>query len=90
MPSFLKHSKTTYQNGIIITIINEMPFNACTYPSSSNYATVPEGQYDAMVGMHNGSKSSYLAIKMYDVGKKRRYLHYNSSLNFLGPKRPWQ
>ncbi|MDR0833624.1 MAG: DUF6443 domain-containing protein [Candidatus Symbiothrix sp.] len=42
-------------------------FDANTNPSSSDYATVPEGIYQATVGTHNGSASSYTALKMRDV-----------------------
>jgi RHS repeat-associated protein len=39
-------------------------FDACTNPSSSDYATVPEGIYHATVGKHKGD---YTALKMRDV-----------------------
>ena len=40
-------------------------FKACTNPSdASKYATVPEGIYEAKPGIHNGSKSSYRALKL--------------------------
>jgi hypothetical protein len=42
-------------------------FDANTNPSSSDYATVPEGIYHATVGTHNGKKSSYTALKMKDT-----------------------
>ena len=44
-------------------------FAACTVPSDEKYAMVPAGQYEALVGTHNGSSSSYTALKMFDVGK---------------------
>jgi len=41
-------------------------FDATTYPSDQDdYATVPEGKYEAKVGLHNGS---YTALRMGDVG----------------------
>jgi hypothetical protein len=44
-------------------------FDAMTNPSDPNaFATVPEGIYHATVGTHNGSKESYTALKMRDVG----------------------
>ena len=43
-------------------------FDANTNPSSSNYATLPQGIYHATVGTHNGNKSSYTALKMRDEG----------------------
>jgi RHS repeat-associated protein len=43
-------------------------FDANTNPSSSDYATVPKGIYHATVGTHNGSSSSYIALKMKDIG----------------------
>jgi len=44
-------------------------FDACTNPSDADkYATTPEGLYKANVGTHNGSNSSYTALKMKDVG----------------------
>lgn len=39
-------------------------FDASTNPSSSNYATVPEGIYHATVGKHKGD---YDALKMRDI-----------------------
>ena len=42
-------------------------FEANTNPSSSKYATVPEGEYHTIVGTHNGSASSYTALKIRDV-----------------------
>ncbi len=40
-------------------------FNANTYPSDQDdYATVPEGRYEAKVGMH---KESYKALRMADL-----------------------
>ncbi|MBO7467655.1 MAG: RHS repeat-associated core domain-containing protein [Bacteroidaceae bacterium] len=45
-------------------------FDACTYPSDLRaYPTIPEGMYEAKVGDHHGSKSSYHALKMFDIGK---------------------
>ena len=44
-------------------------YDACTNPSSSDYATVPEGVYQAKVGSHKGK---YTALRMSDtdgVGK---------------------
>ena len=43
-------------------------FDAATYPSNNNYATVPEGGYEAMVGTHYGTTSQYTALRMADVG----------------------
>ncbi|GHT41673.1 hypothetical protein FACS189437_08870 [Bacteroidia bacterium] len=42
-------------------------FDANTNPSSNDYATVPEGIYHATVGTHNGSMSSYTALRMSDT-----------------------
>ena len=43
-------------------------FDAMTNSSDPDvFATVPEGLYQAKVGIHNGSKSSYTALKMRDV-----------------------
>lgn len=47
-------------------------FDACTNPSSSSYATVPAGLYQAAVGTHNGSVSSYTALQLRDVGATDR------------------
>ncbi|MDE7406994.1 MAG: hypothetical protein K2M76_01120, partial [Muribaculaceae bacterium] len=44
-------------------------YNACTYPSNmEKYATVPEGIYEAQKGDHRGSKKTYQALRMSDVG----------------------
>ena len=41
-------------------------FEACTYPSDSkNFATVPEGIYEAQKGLH---KNAYPALRLSDVG----------------------
>ncbi len=41
-------------------------FDASTYPSDQDsYATVPEGDYEATVGLHKGS---YTALRVHDVG----------------------
>lgn len=41
-------------------------FDASTYSSDQDsYATVPEGDYEATVGLHNGS---YTALRVHDVG----------------------
>ncbi len=46
-----------------------MMFDACTLPSDLNaYPTIPQGMYDAVMGMHNGK---YLALKMADVGNAK-------------------
>ncbi|MFA6703161.1 MAG: RHS repeat-associated core domain-containing protein, partial [Dysgonamonadaceae bacterium] len=43
-------------------------FDAMTNPSDPDaFATVPEGMYQAKAGTHNGSKSSYTALKMRDI-----------------------
>ena len=43
-------------------------FNAMTNPSDPDiFATVPENIYQAKVGTHNGSTSSYTALKMRDI-----------------------
>ena len=43
-------------------------FNAMTNPSDPDiFATVPEKIYQAKVGIHNGTKSSYIALKMRDI-----------------------
>ena len=43
-------------------------FNACTYPSDiEKFPTIPEGYYEAKVGLHNGK---YLALRMGDVGTR--------------------
>ena len=45
-------------------------YNACTYPSSlTKYPTIPEGEYEAEVGKHQGK---YEALKMRDVGAKNQ------------------
>ncbi|MDD2313019.1 MAG: hypothetical protein PHT14_10800, partial [Petrimonas sp.] len=44
-------------------------FNACINPSSSSYATVPSGMYEARVGLHKGD---YPALRMGDVGGSPR------------------
>lgn len=44
----------------------KVEYDATTRPSDAdNYATVPEGRYEAKVGLHNGS---YTALRMGDVG----------------------
>lgn len=71
-------SATAYvylQDGTIIC------YDACTYPSDiKKYPTIPDGRYEASVGMHRGS---YKALKMYDVGKSLR----NNTID-LGFKNP--
>ena len=43
-------------------------FNACTNPSDVKlYPTIPEGRYQAKLGIHHGSKNSYQALKMRDL-----------------------
>ncbi len=57
-------------------------YNACTYPSSlDKYPTIPEREYEASVGIHHGSKSSYLALKMRDIGAKMQTIE----LGFTNP-----
>jgi len=44
-------------------------FAATTYPSNlNNYPTLREGVYEARVGTHTGSQSSYSALRMQEVG----------------------
>jgi RHS repeat-associated protein len=44
-------------------------YRASTLPSDlEDYPTVPEGQYEAKVGTHNGSSTSYTALRIGDVG----------------------
>lgn len=44
----------------------KVEYDATTRPSDADdYATVPEGRYEAKVGLHNGS---YTALRMGDVG----------------------
>ncbi len=46
-------------------------FNACTYPSDiSAYATIPEGIYEAKVGIHN---RKYEALRLSDIGTVNFY-----------------
>ena len=60
-------------------------FEACTYPSNlDKYATVPEGMYEAKVGMHNGSSAQYKALRMSDIGTT----DFNSSSIELGKPNP--
>ena len=60
-------------------------FEACTYPSNlDKYATVPEGMYEAKVGMHNGSSAQYKALRMSDIGTT----DFNSSSIELGKTNP--
>ena len=60
-------------------------FEACTYPSNlDKYATVPEGMYEAKVGMHNGSSAQYKALRMSDIGTT----DFNSSSIELGNPNP--
>jgi hypothetical protein len=60
-------------------------FDACTYPSDINsYPTIPEGMYEATVGMHNGSISSYIALKMRDIGTT----DYKIELGYANPAHP--
>jgi len=43
-------------------------FAACTFPSSTvNYPTVPAGLYEARYGIHNGTTSSYPALRIGTV-----------------------
>jgi RHS repeat-associated protein len=52
-------------------------FEASTYPSDlDDYATVPEGQYEAIVGKHKGR---YEALRMSDDGT------YNGTIELGGP-----
>ena len=51
-------------------------YAACTNPSGSDYATVPEGTYHAKVGMHKGA---YTALRMEDTdGSGRIELGYEN------------
>ncbi len=51
-------------------------YAACTNPSGSDYATVPEGPYHAKVGMHKGA---YTALRMEDTdGSGRIELGYEN------------
>ena len=51
-------------------------YAACTNPSGSDYATVPEGPYHAKVGMHKGA---YMALRMEDTdGSGRIELGYEN------------
>ena len=60
-------------------------FEACTYPSNlDKYATVPEGMYEAKVGMHNGRSAQYKALRMSDIGTT----DFNSSSIELGKPNP--
>jgi hypothetical protein len=44
-------------------------FDAATMPSDiENSPTVPEGLYEAKVGLHSGSEDSYTALRMGDIG----------------------
>ena len=53
-------------------------FEANTNPSSSDYAIVPEGIYHATVGIHNGSKSRYTALKLRDEGAISQTIELNA------------
>ena len=47
-----------------------MTFDACTYPSSlEKYPTIPEGDYEAYVGLHHGK---YTALKMRDLNAEEQ------------------
>lgn len=51
-------------------------YAACTNPSGSDYATVPEGTYHAKVGKHKGA---YTALRMEDTdGSGRIELGYEN------------
>ncbi|MCK9312185.1 MAG: hypothetical protein M0P26_07905, partial [Bacteroidales bacterium] len=64
-------------------------FDACTNPSDADkYATIPEGLYEANVGIHNGSKSSYTALKMKDVGAQSNTIELGE-LNPSAPSRTY-
>lgn len=55
-------------------------FDASTNPSDPDiFATVPEGVYHATVGTHNGSKSSYTALKMKDEGAKSQVIELGTA-----------
>ena len=44
-------------------------FRACTHPSDPNkFTTVPEGLYEAKIGIHKGTRSVYTALRVGDVG----------------------
>uniref|UniRef100_UPI0022E71249 RHS repeat-associated core domain-containing protein n=1 Tax=Bacteroides bouchesdurhonensis TaxID=1841855 RepID=UPI0022E71249 len=52
-----------------------LEYDASTNPSDSEaFATVPEGIYEANVGIHHGSKRNYTALKMRDIGAKSQTL----------------
>jgi RHS repeat-associated protein len=52
-------------------------FRATTYPSDLyKYATIPEGTYEAVVGLH---KNSYMALRMSDVGTTDRRIELGTS-----------
>ena len=54
-------------------------FEANTNPSDPNiFATVPEGTYHATVGIHNGSKSRYTALKLRDEGATSQTIELNA------------
>ena len=54
-------------------------YAACTYPSDvEKFPTIPEGEYEAYVGMHN---QKYLALKMRDIGAQMQTIQ----LGFVNP-----
>ena len=60
-------------------------FDACTYPSDIDaYPTIPEKMLEAKVGTHHGSKRSYTALRMSDVGTTDFYSS-EIDLGFVSP-----
>ena len=55
-------------------------YDAMTNPSDPEvFATLQEGIYQAKVGIHNGSKSSYIALKMRDINATSQTIELGTS-----------
>ncbi|MDE6310051.1 MAG: hypothetical protein K2L81_07660, partial [Muribaculaceae bacterium] len=60
-------------------------YNACTYPSDlKNCATVPAGEYEAVVGLH---RKQYSALRLSDIGTKD-FTHTSIELGRQNPSKP--
>ena len=83
-------SNSAYNMGTSVATVYKadgttVDFDACTYPSDINaYPTIPEKMLEAKVGTHHGSKKSYTALRMSDVGTTDFYSS-EIDLGFVSP-----
>ena len=69
-------------DGVVVT------FDVCTYPSDLDvYPTIPQGMYEAGVGIHHGSRESYKALRVSDIGTID-FSNNSIELGFTNPAHP--